>query len=146
MPKKGFKPARRLSDFLFAYLQTTESLVAQCKVGDEGILRWWCNEGQATWVNSVHENSRSKSIKWLDELSGNAVTSSSSSNTRLLETLASMPSDQAHNRTPANEYILETMSEQARTRKQACKKAHRDRVVRKRRRHHPETHGSGGFV
>ena len=49
-------------DFLFAYLQTTESLVAQCKVGDEGILRWWCNEGQATWVNSVHENSRSKSV------------------------------------------------------------------------------------
>ena len=49
-------------DFLFAYLQTTESLVAQCKVGDEGILRWCCNGGQATWVASVHENCRSKSV------------------------------------------------------------------------------------
>ena len=83
-----------VKDFLFAYLQNTESLVAQCTVGDEGILRWWSNVGQSMWVASVHENSRSKSVtpssctivlillcqvKWLEELTGASVTSSSSS-------------------------------------------------------------------
>jgi len=146
MPKRGFKPGRKLSDFLFDYLQTTESLVAQCTVGDEGILRWWSNVGQSMWVASVHENCRSKSVKWLEELTGAAVTSSSSSNTRLLETLASMPSDQADNRTADNDYILKTLGEQARMRKQASKKKNRDRVVRNRRSYHRATHGSIGFT
>lgn len=122
-----------VKDFLFQYLQTTESLIGQCTVGDEGILRWWSTVGQSMWVASVHENSRSKSvtpsscpivvillcqIKWLEELTGASVTSSSSSNTRLLENLASMPSDQADNRTADNEYMLKTLAEQARRRKQ----------------------------
>ena len=118
---------------MFGYLQTTESLVAQCTVGDEGILRWWSNVGKSMWVASVHENCRSESVtpssctimlillcqvKWLEELTGAAVTSSSSSNTRLLEALASMPSDQAGNRTADNGYILKALGEQARARKQ----------------------------
>ena len=36
-----------VKDFLFQYLQTTESLIGQCTVGDEGILRWWSNVGQS---------------------------------------------------------------------------------------------------
>ena len=51
-----------VEDFLFIYLQATESLVAQYKVGDAGILRWWSDEGQSEWVASVHENCQIKSV------------------------------------------------------------------------------------
>lgn len=100
---------RHLQEFLSSAIAKRPVLLDRVRHGDALIAKWWRDEGEQEFVAAIHEKNHDRITSWLNNLPTTSVTAATSSETRMLETLGAIATDE----TPSelNAELLQAVAE-----------------------------------